>query len=86
MILKSAVEDLMGSEEGSLMGIPIYFSSLIPRMLICSLGISAWTTSSLAWFIVLAFYLPMTYLLLKHQTVLMPLGTSHLDVHSVLMM
>ena len=52
--------------------IPVYFSSLIPRMSMFSLAIWCMTTSSnLPWFMDLTFQVPMQHCSLQHQTLLL---------------
>ena len=49
---------------------PIYFSSLIPKMSMFTLAISCLTTSSLPWFMDLTFQVLMQYCSLQHRTLL----------------
>ena len=56
--------------------IPVYFSLLIPKMLIFILVISCLTTSNLPWFMDLTFQVSMQYCSLQHQTLLLSPVTS----------
>ena len=56
--------------------IPVYFSSLIPRMLTFTLAISCLITSNLTWFMDLTFQVPMQYCFLQHWTLLVSPVTS----------
>ena len=49
---------------------PIYFSSLIPKMSMFTLAISCLTTSNLPWFMDLTFQVPMQYGSLQHRILL----------------
>ena len=48
--------------------IPVYFSSLIPKMSMFTLAISCLTTSNVPWFMDLTFQVPMHYFSLHHWT------------------
>ena len=48
----------------------VYFSSLIPKMLMFTLAITCLTTYNLPWFMDLTFQVPMQYCSLQHQTLL----------------
>ena len=56
--------------------IPVYFSSLIPRMSTFALAISCLTTSNLPWFMDLTFQVPMQYCSLHGRTLLLSPVTS----------
>ena len=61
--------------------IPIYFTSLIPKMSLFSLAISCLTMSNLPWFLDLTLQVPMQYCSLQHQTSLSPADTSTTEYH-----
>ena len=50
--------------------IPVHFSSLIPKMLLFTLGISYLTTSNLPWLMDLTFQVPKQFCSLQHWTLL----------------
>ena len=52
------------------MPIPVYCSSLIPKMLMFMLAISCLTTFNLPWFMDLTLQVPMQYCSLQHRTLL----------------
>ena len=56
--------------------IPVYFSSLIPRMSTFTLAISCLTTSNLLWFMDLTFHVPMQHFSLQYWALLLSPVTS----------
>ena len=54
----------------------VYFSSLIPKMLMFTLAITCLTTYNLPWFMDLTFQVPMQYCSLQHLTLFSPPDTS----------
>ena len=61
--------------------IPIYFSSLIPKMSMFNLSISCLTASNLPWFMDLTFQGPIQYCSLLHWTLLSPPNTFTAECH-----
>ena len=63
------------------MAIPTHFSSLIPKMSMFNLAFSCLTMTSLPWFMVLTFKVPMQYSSLQDQTLLSPPDTYTTESH-----
>ena len=63
------------------MAIPIHFSSLIPKMSMFNLAFSCLIMTSLPWFMVLTFKVPMQYSSLQDQTLLSPPDTYTTESH-----
>ena len=61
--------------------IPVHFSSLIPKMLMFTLGISCLTTSNIPWFMDLLSQIPMRYCSSQHWTLLSAPDTSTAKCH-----
>ena len=73
------VVDIWSSELNS--PIPIYFSSLIPKISMFNLAISCLTPSNLPWFMDLTFQVPTQYCSLLHWTLLSPPNTFTTECH-----